>query len=117
MTVVLCLVGILFFGVGVCVAFAGMYDAVRIPLILRYGKKFRIVKTKKLTRDSWRETDSLEEQYRLEVCTLGIWMMYDWWKDARVCEQDIEEIKKWRELRQKEKEAKKNKEVIKEDVL
>lgn len=94
-----------------------VYDAVRKPLIRRYGQKFRIVKATKLVENSWSEKHELEERYRLEVYTLGFWMLYDWWKSTDMCERDIEEIKKWREMRQKEKEAKKNKEVIKEDVL
>lgn len=116
-TVIFCLVGIFFFVGFAWVVLSVVYDAVRKPLILRYGEKFRIVKTKELTRDAWNEKDSLEERYRLEVYTLGIWMMYDWWRTPATCENDIEQIKKWRVLRAQEKESSKKKEVIKEDVL
>lgn len=116
-TVIFCLVVILVLSGFAWVALSVLYDAFRKPLILRHGEKFRIVKTTKLTRDAWNEKDSLEERYRLEVYTLGIWMMYDWWLTPATCENDIEQIKKWRVLRAQEKESSKKKEVIKEDVL
>lgn len=100
-----------------CLVVYNVYDALRKPLIRRYGQKFRIVKTVHSTTDSWNEKQILENRYRLEVYTLGIWMLYDWWQDPRVCENDIELIKQWREFRVKEKEANKTKEVIKEDTL
>lgn len=115
--VILCLVAILFFGGFACVALSALYDAIRKPLIRRYGQKFRIVKATKLVENSWNEKLELEERYRLEVYTLGFWMLYGWWKSTAMCENDIQEIKKWRLMRSEEKEAKKNKEVIKEDVL
>lgn len=118
-TVIFCLVVVLVLSGFAWVALSALhlYDSFRKPLILRYGKKFRIVKATKLVQDCWNEKHELEERYRLEVYTLGIWMLYDWWKSTDMCERDIEEIKKWRLMHEEAKEAKKNKEVIKEDVL
>ena len=117
MTYVVCGIFLLIPLVFLWLVVTNVFDAFRKPLIRRYGEKFRIVKVKKLVENSWNEKIELEEQYRLEVYTLGFWIMYDWWKSTAMCENDIQEIKKWRLMREEAKEAKNKKEVIKEEKL
>lgn len=92
-----------------------VFDAFRKPICRHFGTKIRITKKQQIEKNSYNGTQSVEEFHCVEVCVFDIWIKYETASTLFMAEYFVDEIKKWRAMREQVKQTKK--EVIKEEKL
>lgn len=93
-----------------------VFDVLRKPICRRFGTKFRITKKQQIETNSHNGTQSVEDFHCVEVCVFNIWIEYESAASTLfMAEYFVDEIKKWRAMREQVKQTKK--EVLKEEKL